>query len=308
MKKLLTFNLLLTIVVWTAFAEAPAESRPLRTVETQAPSRFFVISQPESKESIPGLDNPVTQHFIEFYTHGRSRKWFWSTLQRAEYYLYFIKKELDRRDMPEELLYLPVIESAYKTSAKSHAGAAGLWQFMSNSVKPYMRIDHWVDERYDFIKSTRAALSKLTEDYKRFGNWPLALAAYNAGGGAIGRITAAAVSYNYWDLAEQGRLKKETALYVPKLLAVHHILSNPRRYGFEDFWPETQEWEQIDAPPEVNIVRLAKDAGVDHKELLAANCELRQGVTPPWDGYQLKVPKEKAQAVEIALNQQPLVR
>jgi membrane-bound lytic murein transglycosylase D len=228
-------------------------------------------------------------------------------MERGAPYLGFIRKELARRNLPPELIYLPVIESSYVSSAVSRSGAAGLWQFMKNSIGPFdIRITDWVDERMDFWKSTEAALRKLEENYRYFKDWPLALAAYNAGTGAISQIVNRTGIRDYWILSEKRHLKAETIHYIPKLLAASFILSNPRRFGLDPVWAEDPQWTRLKVERSVDLELLAEQAGVEAEILYGANRELRFRVTPPESGYELKVPAAHAPAISAVLERQDL--
>jgi membrane-bound lytic murein transglycosylase D len=227
-------------------------------------------------------------------------------MERAAPYLNFIRGEIEERGLPGELLYLPVIESGYVPTAVSRSGAAGLWQFMRNSIAPFnMRIDDWVDERMDFWKSTQGALRKLEENYQSLGDWPLALAAYNAGLGGINQIIRRGGARDYWELSRRKLLRTETVHYVPKLLAVAHILSRPRKYGLED-WGESLSWARVPAVKTVDLDILAAEAGVDPALLRRGNRELLYNTSPPDSGYFLKVPMESVSRVEEVLTRSGL--
>jgi membrane-bound lytic murein transglycosylase D len=222
-------------------------------------------------------------------------------MERAAPFLNFIRGEIKERRLPAELLYLPVIESGYVPTAVSRSGAAGLWQFMQNSISPFnMRIDEWVDERMDFWKSTQGALGKLEENYRALGNWPLALAAYNTGLGGISQIVKRAGSRDYWELSRRQLLRAESIHYVPKLLAAAHILSQPRKYGL-DGWRESLSWVRVPAERIVDIDILAREAGIDPALLRQGNRELLYNTSPPNSGHFLKVPAESAARVQEIL-------
>jgi membrane-bound lytic murein transglycosylase D len=232
-------------------------------------------------------------------------------MERGGPYLAFIRQEVEARNMPPELVYLPVIESGFYAAAVSRSGAAGLWQFMRNSIGGYgMGISDYADERMDFWKSTQGALKKLEDNYKALGDWPLALAAYNAGLGAVTRLVAQTGVRDYWTLAERRLLKTETIHYVPKLLAVSQILSNPRRYGLSPLWAEDPRWTRIPVDRPVDLDMLAEYAGLDGELLKKGNAELRHGITPPVRDYRLKVPQADAPAALAALESRdlPLIR
>jgi membrane-bound lytic murein transglycosylase D len=228
-------------------------------------------------------------------------------MARGEPYLSFIRGEIEERGLPPELLYLPVIESQYLAAAVSRSGAAGLWQFMQNSMGPFdMKVTDWIDERRDFWKSTQGALRKLEENYHYFGDWFLALAAYNAGLGAVSRAVKSAGVRNYWTLSERKQFKTETIHYVPKFLAVAYILSNPRRFGLDPLWNGDPRWTRVavDRPVDLNI--LAAETGLDAAALKEANRELTYNITPPGWEYYLKVRTEDAGKVAAVLAKKDL--
>jgi membrane-bound lytic murein transglycosylase D len=232
-------------------------------------------------------------------------------MERGVPYLGFIRKEIAERGLPPELLYLPVIESQFLVTAVSKSGAMGLWQFMKNSIAPFdIKVNDWVDERRDFWKSTQGALRKLDENYRYFGDWPLALAAYNAGLGAVSKMVKDSGLRDYWLLSDRKILKTETIHYVPKLLAVAHILSNPRRYGLPLRWAADLQWTRVAVTRQADINILASEAGIDAGELKKANRELIYNITPPESGYSLKVrleDEEKINAV-LARTDLPLIK
>jgi membrane-bound lytic murein transglycosylase D len=228
-------------------------------------------------------------------------------MEQGAPYMAFIRREIGERNLPPELLYLPVIESGYLPTGLSRSGARGIWQFMRNSIAPFdMRITEWMDERMDFWKSTQAALRKLDENYRLLGDWPLALAAYNAGYGAVNRIVRQTGIRDYWTLSEKKLLKTETIHYVPKLLAVAHILSNPRYYGLNLPWPEDPRWTRVRTDRMVDLDILAREAGLDAGDLKRFNRELLYNVSPPEPGYQLKVRSADAEAVRATLERTDL--
>jgi membrane-bound lytic murein transglycosylase D len=284
-----------------------AWNRPQRLYPTFLPDRFMSFGGDEVFPSIPGLDRELTQSYIRQYSSPGGIEWLTSIMTRGGPYLAFIRGEIARRGLPPEFIYLPVIESAYQASAKSRAGAAGLWQFMQNSMAPFdMRITDLLDERLDFWKSTIGALRKLEENYRYFNDWALALAAYNAGLGAVRRLTAQTGINDYWILAERKQFKLETIQYVPKLLAVSYILSNPRRFGMAPLWAEDPRWTKVTVGKTVDLELLAEQAGVDPAELTWANRELLHRITPSDPHYELKVPASHAGVIAETLARKDL--
>jgi membrane-bound lytic murein transglycosylase D len=294
--------------------EAALFPRPLRSRADASPAQSS-SREPGGYPESPlftreAMSNPLTQHYIRQYSGPGGLAWLSSVMERGGPYLAFIRKEIAERKLPPELVYLPVIESGYVATAVSGSGAAGLWQFMKNSIAPFdIKVNDWVDERRDFWKSTQGALRKLEDNYNHFKDWPLALAAYNAGLTAVNRALQQSNVKDYWALSEKKLLKTETVHYVPKLLAAAYILSNQRRYGMTPLWPEDPEWRRLAVERSVDIRILADRAGIDSGALLRANRELLYNVTPPGQKSFLKVAAkdmEKAAAV-LARNDIPLV-
>lgn len=289
-----------------------AEERPLRDIpiyDASSPVRHSPESEPFAHNSLltaSALEQPLTKRYIEQYSSPGGIAWLNAVMRQGSVYLSFIKEEIARRNLPPELLYLPVIESGFLSSARSRSGAMGLWQFMLNSIGPYnMKVNDMVDERRDFQKSTVGALRKLEENFKALGNWPLALAAYNSGLGGISRIVRQAGSNDYWLLSAKKELKSETIQYVPKLLAVAWILSQPRRFGL-DYWPEAVEWTAVPVGRQASIDLIAVEAGVDRELLRLGNMELLHGITPSDRAYRLKVPAAAYPLVAAALEREDL--
>ena len=290
--------------------EAPFFSRPLRTKHSSEnfpyASAYTRERKKYSKNTLltpASLKNPVTQQYIRQYSTPNGLSWLTAVMERGGPYLAFIRKEIAERNMPEELVYLPVIESGFLSTALSKSGASGLWQFMKNSMGPFdMQVTDWMDERRDFWKSTQGALRKLEENYKHFGDWPLALVAYNAGLGEISRTIQRNGLKDYWALSEKKLLKAETAHYVPKLLAVAYILSNQRQFNLTPKWPENPEWTRIAAKRPTDLRLLAKEAEISAEELIWANRELLYDVTPPGQNYYLKIRGNLADKAAAVLN------
>jgi membrane-bound lytic murein transglycosylase D len=184
-------------------------------------------------------ENEMINQYRTTYSSDFGYKKLYEILDNATDYRFYVRQKLAENNMPPCLEYLPVVESDYQPMARSRSGAAGLWQFMENSTSNYLVRDGVVDERYDPFKSTDAALKKLQDNYKQFGDWPLALAAYNLGAGALKRARDQGGNADFWQLADAGLLKEQTANYVPKLLAIADLVMNAEYYGliFPDIPP-----------------------------------------------------------------------
>ncbi len=247
------------------------------------------------------------ERFLASYRKADGLKRLERALDRAEPILDWIKERVSAHGLPAELAWLPVVESDYHPWAVSRSGAVGLWQFMTNSIAGYdMRVDEWVDERRDFMKATEGALRKLAYNREQLGDWYLALAAYNAGLGAVQRAIAAAGTRDYFELSERGFLKAETADYVPKLMAAAVMLSYPGRSGLEPRWDPVREWVTVPLEKPVDLVLLAEAAGVPVARLREGNAELAWSVSPPDRKWNLKVPAEYADSVRAALSRPEL--
>ena len=285
--------------------------RSLRVIRSDHPDFRNVLpshyNNGTEKGNIPtllcpqGLEQALTLYYIQRYSNPSGIRWLRSSMERGAPYLAFIQQEIAERNLPEELIFLPVIESEFVISAVSRSGAAGLWQFMANSIAPFdMVINDWMDERRDFWKSTQGALRKLEENYAFFGDWPLALAAYNAGLGAVSRAVNNSGINDYWVLSQRNLLPRETIHYVPRLLAAAYILSNPRQFDLI-LWPENPDWTRIAVNRTVDLNLLALEAGIEAGILRIANRELTYNITPPDREYLLKVRNQDAEKVNLAL-------
>lgn len=263
------------------------------------PARHFAILTPEN------MSHPLTMHYIERYTRPSGIVWLNSVLRRAALYLPFIKAEIEKRGLPPELAYLPVIESEFIGTARSRSGAMGIWQFMLNSIGT-MRVNDMLDERRDFRKATVSALVKLERNYRSTGSWPMALAAYNAGLGAATRAAQRAGTRCYWELSARNEFRRETIHFVPRFVAVAYILSNPRRYNV-DYWPATVEWTTIRPERQVSLDAIVAETGVNRTLLFRLNQELLYGITPPVANYELVVPLAYAERIAAVLRRDDIV-
>lgn len=235
------------------------------------------------------------------------RDFFIESYRRSGRYRPAIVKALKDAGLPEELSWLPLIESGFKVRALSRSRALGLWQFIpSTGYKFGLKRNNWIDERLDPAKSTQAAIAYLKELHTIFGDWATVLAAYNCGEGSVARvIREQKINYldNFWDLYE--RLPRETARYYPRFLAVLHILKDPAQYGFNLDEPEKPiESEIVNIAKPMSLKTVAERIGVDLEELTARNPELRREATPPTE-YSLRVPPETKERLLASLDTIP---
>ncbi|MDR2951936.1 MAG: transglycosylase SLT domain-containing protein, partial [Treponema sp.] len=309
-----TFAVMLGVIIHLAFcvngiwAETD-EARPLRAVKTEDPPPAVYHNPPPAVRPLitaHALEQDLTRRYIVQYSSASGIAWLNAVMKRGSLYLPFIKEEIARRNMPLELAYLPVIESGFQSSARSKSGAVGLWQFMMNSIAPFdIKVNDFVDERRDFQKATRGALSKLNENYRILGDWELALTAYNAGLGAVNKALKNAKTRNYWELCREKKLKPETVQYIPKLVAISYILSQPRRFGL-DCWHNSVAWTSIPLGRQVSLDVLASESGADRELLRRLNAELLLGISPADKNYRLKVPLAQLPIISEVLERKDL--
>jgi len=228
------------------------------------------------------------------------RDFFISSYQRSFKYRPIIVRELKKAGIPEELSWLPLVESGFKVSALSRARALGLWQFIpSTGYKYELNRDEWIDERMDIEKSTRAAISYLKDLHGMFGDWLTVLAAYNCGEGRVLRVISRQhVNYfdRFWDLYHQ--LPYETARYVPRFLATLAIIKEPKKYGMDLGSPSPREdlstYEIVKTNRSMRLSDIATRIEQPEELLVCLNAELRHRATPPRE-YALRVPLEMAE-------------
>jgi membrane-bound lytic murein transglycosylase D len=270
-------------------------------------SRFTVANG--YKTPIPLVMNRHVERAISLYK-GRDREFFIDAYRRSGRYRPAIVRALRDAGLPEELSWLPLIESGFKIRALSRARALGLWQFIaSTGYKFGLRRDQWVDERMDPEESTQAAIAYLKELHQIFGDWATVLAAYNCGEGRVLRcIQTQRINYldNFWDL--YSKLPVETVFYVPKFIAALHILSDPETHGF-DLPPvqEEIETEQVTVDKQVHLKAVSQHLQLPYELLQDLNPALRRNCTPSRP-YALKVPEGKGAVLLSELDDIPLYR
>ena len=252
-----------------------------------------VAEEPEF--DIPIVINGKVEQFIKYY-QTRGRKVFSRWLARSKRYIPLMKEILREKGLPEDLVYLALIESGYNPRAYSRRKAMGLWQFMYNTGKRYgLKVDWWIDERRDPVKSTIAAARHLKHLYDRFECWYLAAAGYNAGEGKIQRAIKRYKTEDFWELTKYRYLKRETKNFIPKMIAAALIAKNPEEYGFSDIsYEEPIRFETVKVPDATDLRVIAKASRSTYEELKRLNPELRRWCTPPnYPDYELKLPYGK---------------
>jgi membrane-bound lytic murein transglycosylase D len=247
------------------------------------------------------MNSHVERELARF--RGPERKFFLDSYRRSGRYRPMIVRMLREAGLPEELSWLPLVESGFKTRALSSARALGMWQFISSTGSRFgLARSHWIDERMDPEKSTVAAIQYLTELHGMFGDWMMALAGYNCGEHRVmSVIRRQEIDHldHFWDLF--GALPRETARYVPRFLATLLIVRDPAKYGFElpDPLPPVA-WETVAVGRHVRLADLDRALGLEPETLVSLNPELRRDTTPS-ESYGLRVPVAVASSFDARL-------
>jgi len=272
------------------------------TAELEALNRAgsWTTTSPEDPDLLTDTsfsDFPITinkqvQVYLDLF-QNKQRKSFGIWLSRSGKYLPLMHKELKEAGLPLDLAYLAMIESGYNQKAYSKAHASGLWQFIPGTGDEYnLKRDKYIDERRDAEKSTKAAVKFLSQLFDEFGDWHLAVAAYNAGGGKIGRGLERYDAKDFWTLAQHDYLAMETKRYVPKLIASIIIAKNPEKYGFADIELEPPlAYDTLEVGPGLTLEAVALISNCDKKTITHLNQELSTDKTPlNQRSYDIKIP------------------
>lgn len=243
---------------------------------------------------IPIVFNDAVKYYIKWFSEDK-KKVFANWLKRSRLYVPIIREILRENDMPEDLVYLAMIESGFNPKAYSTAKASGPWQFIYSTGGRYgLEVDYWVDERRDPEKSTVAAAKYLKALFDQFGCWYLAAASYNAGEGRIGRLTHRYNTNDFWELHKYNTLPRETRAYVPQLIAAAIIAKDPVKFGFANItYDPPVRFSEVKVPSATPITAIAKAALIDSDLVRTYNPEILRGITPPAkDEYVIKLPSD----------------
>ena len=278
----------------------------------EEPSVRPIVAVPDATEALlatrlPMEVNDRVERWIHRFLH-QDRDTFEEYLVREGLYGEFIRERLRARGMPEQLLYLAMIESGFSPTATSPVAASGVWQFMGATARAYgLTVDAWVDERRDPIRATDAALDYLEELYDSFGSWYLAAAAYNAG---PARVRAAMRLYGesgtlgdealYWRISEH--LPAETRAYVPKILAATLLAEQAEHFGFDVEQSLPYLFDRVMVPGGTALADLARALDVEPGLLRELNPHLVRGTTPPDRSYIVRVPQGDSHRLVASLS------
>jgi membrane-bound lytic murein transglycosylase D len=313
------FNLIfltVTVAVLCTFTSARAEyplpeemasSSPVKQKSASVPSQLKPPSEDVAQldeaidDSLEGkpynipmiLNDSVENHLEYFKTRGKDMFQLW--LDRSARYIPVMKTIFREKNLPEDLVYIAMIESGFNPYAVSWARAVGPWQFMPATGKMYgLKINWWIDERKDPVKSTYAAAEHFKDLHNLFGSWPLAMASYNAGAGKVQRAVLRTRSEDFWDLKASRYIRKETKNYVPKYMAATIIAKNPEAYGFALPKQDLYAYDEVVIEESMDLRLVARCAGSTYEELKELNPELRRWITPPeLNKYVLRIPSGK---------------
>jgi membrane-bound lytic murein transglycosylase D len=251
--------------------------------------------------------HPLVVGYINFY-QGRGRGTMETGLRRSGQYMAMARKIFREEGVPEDVVWLGQVESTWRPTARSWAAASGLWQFIPSTGSRYgLRQTAYIDERNSFEKATRASAQYLKWLHNRFGNWELAMAAYNTGEGNVDRAIARAGVRDFWAIYPY--IAQETRNYVPNILAVILIAKNPERYGFRNVQrmsPLAYDTISVPSATSLGLVAALADTNVDY--LRSINPELRRDMTPPGEAYLLRVPPKRGHQLVTLLKRIPADR
>lgn len=286
-----------------AYAKQMLEEVTIPVEMEMGNSKFTVVDDRDGH--IPLVRNKAVDQYIRYF-QTKGKKQFQTWLERLPEYGELIKNILSENELPEEIVYLAMIESGLNPKAYSKASATGMWQFVYATGKKYgLKRDWYVDERRDPIKSTYAACAYLKDLYNEFDHWYLALASYNSGPGRVRRAIRLHQTSDFWQLHS---LPKETRNYIPYYMAAAIIASNPEEYGFDLSRHKTKhpfEFDLIELEKSADLSVLARATGVNLKTLKNYNPELRQSATPNNGPYLLRIPKGMADQFAANFNALP---
>lgn len=271
---------------WGGTGDIPRELRsPERTTAPAVPKPSLEWLRQLALPELPVRWEPQVIRFLEFFKNdpkGRSIMSVW--LRKMGRYRATIERKLDEQGLPRDLIYLAMIESGFDPGATSLKSAGGVWQFIPGAARAYgLEVSHWVDARRDPERAAEAAARLLKDLYVRFGSWPLAFAAYNAGYGAVLRSIARFNTNDFWELARhEAGLPWETSLYVPKILAAAIVGHNLKAFGFANITQDAPwEFDRVEVPSGISFAALARAAGTRPDVIEDLNPEYTSGRVPP---------------------------
>lgn len=308
----LTFSWVLFFIIPSLGAAddnpAPGE---VKQVEISQQTPVISEGEPASASGVPIISSEVISPYDSNATASKAvernvglfstriREKFSLWLSRSGKYIELMKEILREKEVPEDIVFLSLIESGFNPYAYSVARAVGPWQFIASTARRYgLEINWWKDERRDPVKSTAAAASYLKDLYGMFGSWNLAMAAYNAGEGKIQKALKRSNADDYWALLGTRHIREETKDYVPKFIAASIIATNPEDFGFQDIeYHQPMKYDVVELSAPLDLAVAADCAGVELDVIRKLNPELRRWCTPPdVSSYILRIPEGSKEA------------
>jgi membrane-bound lytic murein transglycosylase D len=266
----------------------------ISSLPEEAKNPSAIVSDYSSNEvAVKAVERNITL-FTE-----KIKKRFTIWLSRSGKYMEMMKEILKGENIPEEIVFIPLIESGFSSHAYSPARAVGYWQFIASTARKYgLKINWWMDERRDPVKSTVAAANYFKDLYGMFGSWNLAMAAYNAGEGKILRAINKTNSDDYWSLLDTKYIRRETKDYVPRFIAASLIANSPEEFGFEELeYHPPLNYDEVTVHSPVDLQVIADCAETKIEVIKELNPELRRWCTPPdISEYTLRIPEGKEDA------------
>jgi len=288
-----------------------------RAAEVFGDSGAIVARPNDSASSAPSWDIEVhsyetvarVEHYVRLFS-GPAKEHIQARLQKGTRYEPMIRAKMRQGHLPEDMYYLALIESGFDPNAYSRAAAVGMWQFMTSTARDMgMRVDWWIDERRDPVRSTAAAVRFIRGLKEQFGSLYLAAAAYNGG---PGRVTRGLTRYAddlegttgedlFFALAEKNYLRNETREYVPQLIAAALIAKEPQRYGMRFNTEPPFAYDSVRVGPGTPLAAVAKAAGTPVREIQELNPHILRGATPPRDSLMVRLPLAEAEGFAESL-------
>jgi membrane-bound lytic murein transglycosylase D len=278
---------------------------PIDLFVEESVSEEAVVDSPLPPSDFPLELNSTVERFLEaMVSSGEYHQRIETGLSRAGTYLPMIRARFDEAGLPQDLSYLPLIESAFSVKAYSRARAHGMWQFIASTGRHYgLDVGSLVDERRDPERSTEAAVAYLSDLHDQFDDWYLALAAYNSGSGNVRRAIRRSGSRDFWTLRRY--LPRETRNYVPAFIASVIVAKKPEKYGFTAPVETAWSFETIEIPDALDLQFLATESGIPLDELRELNPAIRRDLTPARSTTNLRLPPGTTAAAEAVLSSTP---
>lgn len=257
---------------------------------------------------LPLEESDAVLGYVNYFSSERGKRMIAAGLRRAGRYRHMIERVLEEEGVPQELIYLAQAESGFMPRAMSYKAAGGMWQFLRWRGQEYgLKVSPFADERFDPEKATRAAARHLRDLFKQFGDWYLAMAAYNCGPGCVDRAVQRSGYADFWVLSRLNLLPKQTQNYVPAIVAITIVAKNAKDYGLDEIQPDppvVYDSVAMEAPTNLMLVADALDRSI--AEIRELNPGLLKGTAPA--GYELRVPKGSGHTLIAALDAVPAAR